>query len=73
MTYISRAISTFLPSNFAAGRSTAKNNVDRPSRKAELPTNQCSQSNTHRFEVPGCGRKYAIIGCARAHRMLAKP
>jgi len=72
-TNINNATSIFFPDNFAAPKSTAKNKVHIAIRNAELPTNQCNQSNTHRLDVSGWGLKYAIIGWAQAQRILANP
>ena len=72
-TNINNATSIFFPDSFAAPKSTAKNKVHIAIRNAELPTNQCNQSNTHRLDVSGWGLKYAIIGWAQAQRILANP
>ena len=51
----------------------AKNIVQTPRRYAELPTNQCNQSKIQRFDVSGCGLKYAITGWRQAHNNVAIP
>ena len=71
--YTIRIISTFLSFSCAEGSSMAKNIVQTPRRYAELPTSQCNQSKIQRFDVSGCGLKYAITGWRQAHNNVAIP